>query len=306
MDDRQSRPARLAAALLLAAAALLPATGHAKEGPDQYPNGAENWYAGAVPPPGNYFINYAGYYAGTLRDKNGDKVNAGGDVKVSAVFDAMRFVQVTNTKLLGADWAWHVIVPVVSQRLDIAPLGGKGSRTGLGDITIDPIILAWHTPTWHYAAGLDINLPTGAYDKNDPRRSIGANYTSVEPIVAATYLADGWEVSGKLMANFKTRNTDTDYRSGTDIHMDYLVGRHVGPWGFGVSGYALKQVTDDQQGGVKVGTDGNRGQVFAIGPSLKYSTPGGITMVAQWQHELAVRNRFQGDKLWFKLIVPLP
>ena len=29
----------------------------AKEGGDQYPNGAETWFAGAVPPPGNYFIN---------------------------------------------------------------------------------------------------------------------------------------------------------------------------------------------------------------------------------------------------------
>ncbi len=44
---------------------------YAEEGPDQYPSGAENWMAGALPPPGNYFLNYAGYYQGTLRDGNG-------------------------------------------------------------------------------------------------------------------------------------------------------------------------------------------------------------------------------------------
>ena len=302
----RSSSIRVAAPLLLACATLLPLASQAKEGGDQYPNGAENWYAGAVPPTGNYFINYAGYYSGTLRDNNGDKANIGGqEAKVSAVFDAARFIQVTNTKLFGADWAWHVIVPVVSQQLDIAPLGGKASKTSMGDITIDPIILAWHSPTMHYAAGLDINLPTGSYDKTDPRKSIGANYTSFEPIFAATYMANGWEVSGKFMLNVKTRNTDTDYQSGTDVHMDYLIGQNFGPWGVGVSGYALKQISNDKQAGANVGSDGNRGQVFSAGPSLKYSASGGLMMVAQWQHEMAVKNRFQGDKLWFKLIIPL-
>jgi len=292
----------------LLALALAAVSVQAKEGGDQYPNGAENWFAGAVPPPGNYFINYAGYYSGTLRDGNGDKKNVGGTTpKVSALFDAARFVQVTNNKLFGADWAWHVIVPVVHQSLNIAPLGGDASANGLGDITIDPIILAWHSPTWHYAAGLDINLPTGRYDKNDPRKSIGANYTSIEPIFAASYLgADGWEVSGKFMLNAKSKNTDTNYQSGTDFHMDYLVGKNVGPWGYGVSGYYLKQISDDKVGGVKVGADGNRGQVLALGPSVKYSLSGGTTLVAQWQHETLVKNRFGGDKIWLKLIMPLP
>ena len=45
----------------------------AKEGSDQYPNGAENWLAGAAPPPGNYFLNYFGHYGGSLHNGNGDK-----------------------------------------------------------------------------------------------------------------------------------------------------------------------------------------------------------------------------------------
>lgn len=300
-----SRAWPLAAAL---GALALAAPAQAKEGPDQYPNGAENWFAGAVPPPGNYFVNYAGYYSGKLRDGNGNAVNAGGSTpKVAAAFDALRFVQVTGQKLFGADWGWHVIVPVVHQSLDIAPLGGKATKTGLGDVTIDPLILAWHTPTLHYAAAVDINLPVGAYDKNDPRKSIGTNYLSIEPIFGVTWLgAGGWEVSGKFMLNLKRKNSDTDYQSGTDFHMDYLVGRTMGPWGFGLSGYFLKQISDDKQAGVSVGTDGNRGQVLAIGPSVKYAAaPGAPMYVFQWQHEMKVENRFQGDKLWFKLVVPL-
>ncbi|MBL8251404.1 MAG: transporter [Candidatus Competibacter sp.] len=294
--------AALAGSVLLAAG-----LAQAKEGGDQYPNGAENWFAGAVPPPGNYFINYFGYYSGKLKDQNGDKLNVGGQTpKVDAVFDALRFLQVTNFSLFGGNWGWHVIVPVVHQRLDIAPLGGRASETGIGDITVNPLILSWHhSPQWHTVVGLDINLPTGAYDENDPRQSIGANYFSFEPIFAVSYLgADGWEASAKFMYNIKTRNDDTDYDSGDEFHMDYLVGKTFGNWGVGLSGYFMKQITDDKQNGRTVGTDGNKGQVFAIGPSVKYQTAGGTILVGQWQHETNVENRFGGDKVWLKVILP--
>ena len=274
---------------------------HAKEGGDQYPNGAENWFAGAVPPPGNYFINYFGNWSGKLKDGEGNNHPSG--LKLNATFESVRFLQVTKQTLLGGSWAWHVIVPVVD--LEIGPPGGKAGRTGMGDITVNPLIIAWHGKEWHTVAGLDINLPTGAYG-SDARKNIGTNYYSFEPIFGVSYLgSNGWEVSAKFMYNIKTKNTDTDYRSGDEFHMDYLVGKNIGNWGIGVSGYYLKQVTNDKQNGVKVNADGNRGQVFAIGPSVKYRTKGGTHFIAQWQHETKVENRFGGDKVWLKMILPL-
>lgn len=279
----------------------------AKEGGDQYPNGAENWYAGALPPPGTYFINYFGHYGGKLQDDKGNDARPGGQgARADATFDALRIVHITNTKILGANWGMHAILPIVQQSINISPLGGRASKFGIGDVTVDPFVLSWHhSSELHSAFGFDINLPTGAYDKNDPRTSIGANYFSYEPLYAVTWLPKGgWEVSGKFMYNIKGRNDDTKYQSGDEFHMDYLVGKHVGQWAFGVSGYYLKQVTDDKQAGAKVG-NGNRGQVFAFGPSVKYTTKTGTMFIGQWQHETMVENRFQGDKLWFKLITPL-
>lgn len=29
-----------------------------------------------------------------------------------------------------------------------------------------------------------------------------------------------------------------------------------------------------------------------------------MTFMTQWQHEALVRNRFSGDKVWFKMIIP--
>ncbi|MBK8113709.1 MAG: transporter [Candidatus Accumulibacter sp.] len=288
--------------LLLAVPALLAGTPVlAKEGPDQYPNGSENFMAGALPPPGNYFINYLGYYQGDYRDNDGHKVPG---LNVSATFDALRFIHVTNQKIFGGDWAVHAIVPLVSQRMHTPFPGiGNGSVFGLGDIVIDPLIIGWHfPPDWHLTVGVDIYLPTGKYSKSNPTDSIGANYYSFEPIFAFTYLNQGgFEASAKLMYNLKTKNLDTDYQSGNEFHMDYLIGQHFGPWAVGLAGYYLRQTTDDQVNGQKVGPDGRRGQVFAYGPAIKYDYKG-MSFVGSWNHESSVDNRFQGNKFFFKWV----
>ena len=281
----------------------------ANEGGDQYPNGAENWFAGAVPPPGLYYINYFGYYSGQLKNASGDNVKLNGAVPmVQATFNAFRFVEMTKVKILGAEYGVHVIVPVVYQSMN---LSGRNSTTGVGDITIDPCILGWNRSQWHAVAAFDINLPSGAYSKTDPRVSVGANYYSFEPVFAFSYLPkSGWELSSKFMYNIKTTNQAADYHSGADFHMDYLAGRHLGKWMIGGSGYALKQTTNDTVNGQIVPAvpglwdAGREGQVFAIGPSAGYTNARQMSFLAQWQHELLVANRFGGDKFWFKMVMP--
>jgi hypothetical protein len=305
---------KLASAVALATLAI--GSVQAKEGGDQYPNGAETWLAGAVPPPGNYFINYFGYYSGDLVDGSGKEVSGAG---VDAWFNAFRFVHTSEHKILGGNWGWHVIVPLVHQ--DVALGAGSESKFGLGDITVNPFILSWHTKNWHWAVGLDVNLPTGAYKEGEPRKSIGTNYWSVEPIFTFSYMGDtGWEVSAKFMYNFKTTNDDfrpaldapkMDYESGDDFHMDYLVGKRFGPWGVGLSGYYLKQTTNDKLDGQTISSalgpwsDGRKGEVFAIGPTVTYTTKGGVHFTGQWNRETSAENRFEGDKFILKLIMPL-
>ena len=308
---------KLASAVALATLAI--GSVQAKEGGDQYPNGAETWLAGALPPPGNYFLNYFGYYSGDLVDGGGKKVPGAG---VDAWFNAFRFVQITEHKILGGNWGWHVIVPLVHQ--DVALGAGSKSKFGLGDVTVNPFIVSWHAKNWHWAAALDINLPVGAYKSGDPRTSIGANYWSVEPIFAFTYLGDtGWEVSAKFMYNIKSKNKDfrqplafsdpkATHESGDEFHMDYLVGKRFGPWAVGLSGYYLKQTTNDKVNGQTIGvgpggiwSEGRKGEVFAIGPTVSYTTKGGVHFTGQWNRETSAENRFEGDKFILKLIMPL-
>lgn len=69
----------------------------AKEGGDQYPNGAENWLAGAAPPAGNHFLNYFGHYSGSLHNGDGNKVP---DTSVSTWFNAFRLIHITEMRVI--------------------------------------------------------------------------------------------------------------------------------------------------------------------------------------------------------------
>lgn len=294
---------------ILILAVLVP-TAWAKEGGDQYPNGAENWFAGSAPPSGSYFVNYFGYYGGKLKDGSGQGAIVNGAVPtVNATFDAFRYAQITRWKIFGADYGVHVIVPVVHQSVN---MGGSAGYSGIGDIIVNPVILGWHRSQWHALTAVDIFLPTGHYDQNDARVSIGANYYGFDPLLAVSYLPKtGWEASAKLMYNLKTTNPATHYHSGQEFHSDFALGKHLGNWMFGATGYGLAQTTDDTVNGQVVGTTagvwgaGRRGDVFSIGPSAGYTNARHMTFMADWQHETLVRNRFGGDKIWFKMVIPV-
>lgn len=263
-----------------------------------YPNGAEDFMAGAVPPPGTYFLNYlTHYWANDFKDGSGNDSIPG--FKLRATANVFRFLHVTNTKILGGNWAMHVFIPIVNVDLTL-PVGSK-SRTGLGDIIVDPIILSWHSKNWHFAAGLDIYIPTGDYDKNRLANT-GRNYWTFEPVFAFSYLSDeGFDLSMKFMYDINTKNQDTDYLSGQEFHFDYTIGKKFGNWSLGVGGYFYKQITNDKINGVKVGTDGNKGQAIALGPQVKYDYKN-MSFTLKYQKEFEVKNKPEGDKLWFKFV----
>jgi len=262
-----------------------------------YPNGAEDFMSGAVPPPGTYFINYFDYYsADSFRDNKGGKAPIPFDINVYV--NVFRLIHVTNKQILGGYWGMHVFLPLMKMDVHNSPRG-SGSKEGLGDIIIDPFILSWHGRNWHAATGIDIYCPTGSYDK-DRVANIGRNYWTFEPIVSGTYVTDsGFEVSAKFMYDFNTENTDTDYHSGQEFHVDYTVGQRIGPLNVGVGGYYYQQTTDDEFGGADV--PDNKGMVVAVGPQAKYSHKN-MSFIFKYQFEVESRNRPQGNNLWAKFV----
>jgi hypothetical protein len=279
-----------------------------------YPNGAEDCLCGFVPPPGYYFLNYFEYYsADQFKSDNGNDLIPGFDLHAAA--NVFRFLYVTKQQIFGGNWAVHMFVPLVNLEVTLPPLGEQG-RAGLGDIIVDPFILSWHfNKNWHLATGVDIYIPTGRYDEED-FANIGRNYWTFEPLVAVTFLSDsGFEMSGKFMYDFNTKNTDSffgddvsghDYLSGQEFHFDYAITQGFGGWRAGLAGYYYNQLTNDELNGEKVVNVGPfpveagfRGQAFALGPLVQYQYKN-MFLTAKYQFETAVENKPKGDKFWLK------
>lgn len=259
-----------------------------------YPNGAEDFYTGRVPPPGTYFVNYFSYYcANEIKDNSGKTVPVHFRLNVTA--DVLRFIHITKYKIFGADWGFHILIPLVHARVEKGLQ--KERKTGIGDITINPVLLGWHSKNWHWGAGLDFKIPNGAYNKND-LANIGRNYWTIEPIFTVTYLSDdGFEASAKFMYDFNTRNNATKYLSGQEFHFDYTLGKKIEDFNIGVGGYYYKQTTDDRLNGRVVRN--KRGQAVGIGPQARYQYKN-MSFSLKYQWELLVKNKPEGEKFWFK------
>ncbi|GAM07957.1 hypothetical protein OR1_00226 [Geobacter sp. OR-1] len=266
-----------------------------------YPNGAEDFMAGAVPPPGTYFLDYFNWYSAD-RLNNNDGKSSNPDFKLNVTANVFRFLHVTDKTVLGANWGMQMFVPILNVDATVTTPGGKISQSkfGLGDIIIDPVILSWHfSKNLHAVFGLDIFLPTGDYDKTRIVNP-GRNYYTFEPIIGATYVCDkGYELSGKFMYDMNTKNSATNYESGNEFHVDYTFAKHIGPWSLGAGGYYYQQVTDDELNGNKI--DNSRGYALAIGPQAKYDYKN-MSLDLKYQFEVETANRPQGNSLWAKFV----
>lgn len=264
-----------------------------------YSNGIENFMVGAMPPPGTYYMLYGSHYeANKLRDNNGNKLPV--DFKVRASALAARVAWVTGKELLGGQLAFHAVAPLVN--LDVGIGGASQSKSGLGDIAFGPSLGYHVSPNLHYVVALDVNAPTGQYNKND-LANIGRNYWNVEPVLAVTYVQPkGLNADLKLMYDFNARNKDTGYRSGQELHADFAVGWAMGNgWTIGAGGYVYQQTSSDKRAGTVI--EGNRGRAYAMGPSIKYDG-GKWLLTAKYEKEFSVRNRAEGSGLKIKAVLP--
>ena len=286
--------------LMIGAAALICSLGAwaTESGGGAYDNGGEGFMGGYLPPPGTYLINYDTLYSANNFKNNSPVFN---DFKVATVANIARLIHVTDQQILGGTWAMHALV--VYADVNIKNLGGASQhKGGMGDLIIDPLAIGWHFGNWNFAAGVDFYLPTGSYDKND-LANIGRNYVTVEPVVLFTYLnSAGYEFTMKTMYDYNFENHATNYRSGNELHADFVAAKHIGPWALGVGGYVYKQLTADGGAGAVLGDF--EGRAVGLGPQLAYTTQSHLTFTGRYQHEFDVLNRPEGDKFWLNISVP--
>ncbi len=266
-----------------------------------YPNGAENYLVGALPPPGTYLANYTEFYSAN-RFNGGDGSKMMPHFKLQAFVEAPRIIHVFNMQILGASPFAAALVPIVHEDANAA--GAKGSTAGISELDLTEG-LAWHiSPAFHFAIGVDEYMPMGNYSPTDVV-STSDNRFAFEPCFAFSYIDPrGPEIDMKAMYDFNLKNTTTNYQSGQDFHFDYAVGWNIGLWTIGAGGYFEHQTTDDTVNSIAVNGNGFRSQGFSIGPDIQYKL-GHNLLRLKWEQEVIAQNKPQGNTVWLSLVIPL-
>ena len=169
-------------------------------------------------------------------------------------------------------------------------------------------MMGWENGFWQYNAILTVYAPTGEYELGDLANP-GLNYWSFDPIIGVTYAHDKLGFNAALYGGiiFNTENNDTDYQSGSQLHIEASAQQllPVGP-GFlslGAEAFYLQQLEADS--GQKEIFGDFKGRTAGIGPTLGYILPvGENTLVAEfrWLPELETKNRLKGDYYWLKIV----
>lgn len=299
--DRLKATRFTAAAIIIASSMLAQSALATENGGSSYGHGSEGFLDAF--PPGLHLVNYTNYYeAGRTLDNSGKETAPGFKTRATAnIFRVMHTSK--DLEILGSKVSSHILVPIVDVYVNTATPAGSDSRTGLGDITIAPVMLGWHTKNWHLITGVDITTPTGTYDKTRIA-NIGRNYWDIQPNFITAYTGDeGFQAFGKFMYDFNTKNTDTGYLSGQEFHVDYGLSQRVTLFStdfqIGVGGYIYQQTTKDKVDSGYMGPLYAQGRVFAAGPQIEYQYKN-MSFDLKFQKEFEARNRTEGSKLWLK------
>jgi hypothetical protein len=255
------------------------------------------------------YINYRGDITAKLPTAVGIVANAEATTNTIALGGGYGFEQ----KVLGAHYGVAAFVPYswVDISAETAAIGGKrilNSVSGIGDVTIVPVLMAWKSGDVQYDFLLPIYAPTGSY-KVGRLGNTGLNYWTFDPIVGVSYnnAKSGFNAAAHLGYAINTENGDTQYKSGNVLHLDASV-QQIFPLGSGLANIGAEawyfdQVTCDSGAGATLGCF--KGRTAGIGPVLGYIQPIGqqrVIFELKWLPELDTKNRLNGDFIWFKMV----
>ncbi|MGZ5552161.1 MAG: SphA family protein [Chthoniobacterales bacterium] len=274
--------------------------------------GVDNILAGVMPPPGLNLQSFTAYYfTNQTLDSNGNDRANPINFELHAFAEVIRARYVfPNFTILGGDLELRygaTLYSDVSVTFDVKTprrlIHREDSTTNFGD-SLAGIILGWHSKHFHQMFGSEVFLPTGQF-RASALTNTSRGYYAVGPSYWFTwYPIEQIEISAATIYLFNFENPDTNYRSGQELSMDYFVGYYLTKdWEAGISGYAYKQVTNDEVNDIKFG-DGNKGQVVAFGPTLRWHPHDkNYGFVVKWQHEELVENRTKGERFFFQATV---
>lgn len=299
--------------------------------------GGKTSMAGYVPPPGTYVTDINYFYSGDAGRQAAvgialRRIGAVLDIDANVSIDAEAYINapfalwVAPEKVLGGNVGFGVMVPFGYKRVDISldtfntitlPDGttiGANRHFGLDQDSFklgDPVLnalIGWHQGNWHWSLSALLNVPIGPWER-DSITNLSFNHWGLDTTGAVTWLdpARGHEISVAVGFTFNWENPDTDYRTGTEFHVEWALIQHLSKtFTIGLAGYHYQQVTGDSGAGAVLGDF--KGRVTALGPVLTYSfTVGKIPVSTQLEYmrEFDTKNRAEGNMGMLNVTIPL-
>lgn len=290
---------------------LLSISSHAEE------NGVGHWMPGEIPffagmtpaAKGLYFRESNYLYVGAV--KQGVEIPLAGQ----GVFNSKRDIFVDSFIFTYAmqppaaqtspALSFTLAVPFMyfKDTVSLTPISPPITETSynLSDITLTPINLGWNDNNFHWTVGLNIYAPTGAYSASSLVPS-GYNYWTVEPVSGFTYYEPtiGSEMTIYTGYEFNTINPATEYRTGEQLHIDWILAEHFkNGFGLGIGGYFYQQITPDSGSGAFLGSF--KAKEFSLGPVMRYATTisqCALSIEFKYLPQIEVTNTPKGNSGW--------
>jgi hypothetical protein len=232
-----------------------------------------------VPPPGIYMFNQVFTYQANLAGPGTSAI--GTKTGVHANVDVQGFLFVPGWTFLGATYDALIVQPFVDTSVG-TPINTQAS--GVHNTYIVPVELSWKLGTsgFQFKTGLGIYTPDGTVNGIAGTGNTGAAYWTFQPEAIISYLANGWNLSAAVYAEFNTQSTVSGYTGGDILHADFTATKTFGKWTIGPVAYYEGQVSNDSCSSITcqtlygvtpasvAGLTNNRFNVWAVGGLVAY------------------------------------
>ncbi len=292
-----------AAALAAIVMGVQPATAGEGAFSNYFPGAYGSLLPGVAPEPGLAFSSMNLFYsADATRSVLQGRVNLG--VEVEAAYSLETFLYTWDAPALGGRFAVGGYLPLGYSNLDATatvagfPTAVSEDRFDLGDIGIIPASFYWTSGNLSFNLYELVVAPTGQYDSAN-FVNIGRNYWSFDTNLAVTWFRPetGTEFSTVLGVMVNTENPDTDYKTGTEFHADFMFNQFLSEsFALGLHGYYYKQLSGDSGTGAVLGSF--KGESYGLGPAISWvpvSKGGKFALSAKYLRDLDATNRLEAD-----------
>jgi hypothetical protein len=259
--------------------------------------------AGSQPPPGYYLApTYFNWDVDQIRTSSGDKISIGGFHVNSLAFFGW---YVSPHKMLGATYGAQIVVPWISNAIELPRLGlSRSTSLGFGDLYVMPINLGWHLEQADFVAGLAMYTPTGRYEfLGDDNHGLGM--WSFELSGGSTYYFDKkkkWHASALGFYEKHTNKRRADLQVGDVLSIEGgLGGSFLAEQALtaGLAYGAQWKVTSDGGADFPSAVVTGKNRIYTLGPEATYAInklPWTTSITARYLWDTGARTSFQGRR----------